>query len=166
MYVSCVDVRGKIIDEIKLYLDDEVKVLKYDIAQLYYEKLPALAYTLDEVKKLSESIESNYKIGRMNEINTAIIGLPKDCNFTTVLLRKNNTLEKHKYEPLNEEDMKNEKFVIYPFGIDFNENEKLKACYEEIVKERDNYYKNKKSKIMDYNFYPANDKPFVRVKQK
>lgn len=152
---------------VKIYLGDKDVVLEDSIAQLYYDRLPALSYTLDEVKKLSDSIELYYKLGKMDGINTAIIGLPnEECNITTTIVKKDDSLEKHDYEIIKEEYMQNERFVIYPFGIDFNENDKLKACYEEILKDRDNYYKNKKSKIMNYNFYPTDNKPFVRVKQK
>ena len=165
-FVSCYDSFSKALDEIKVFIDDENTILKQHIAQLYYEKLPAISYTLEEVKKLSTSIDSSYKLGKIEGINTAIIGLPEDCYIDKVIMKKEDSLERYQYEIMDEENIETEKFIIYPFGVDFNENDKLKACYQKIVDERDKFRKNRKKETTIYNIYQNDDKPFVRVKQK
>lgn len=170
-YVVYSDAQAKQIEnkmkEIKIFFDDEEKVLENNIAQLYYDRLPAIAYSLEEVKKLSSSIDLHYKLGKMCGINTAIIGLPNDnCEIKKTIVKKDESLVKYEYEQKDEEEMKNEKFIIYPFGTDFNENDKLKECYDEIIESRDNIKKGFNNRVTSYNIYTTEDKPIVRVKRK
>ena len=51
-------------------------VVDHGLTSLYYEKLMPLSYTLDEVKKLNEATTYSYRIGKVDGINVAIIGIP------------------------------------------------------------------------------------------
>ena len=80
-------------------------LLEKNIVQLYYDKLPIISYSLDEVKQLSESINSHYKLGKMNDINTAIIGLPEECTINSAIVRNDDKLLEMDYQEVNEDEL-------------------------------------------------------------
>ena len=168
-FVSYHDEISKRIDYIKTLLDEERTVLEKNIAQLYYDKLPPIAYTLEGIKKLSNAIDSNYKVGIMDGINVAIIGLPKEeCKINYVILRNKNSLEQYEYKELNEKDINNNnnKFIVYPFGFDFEENDELKNSYQDIIDNRNYFRKNKRSSMIKFNDINLNNKEKIYVKKK
>lgn len=163
-FVSCYDTVIKAYNDIHIYFESNIDLLDKHIAQLYYEKLPAISYTLEEIKKLSNSIESSYQIGKADGLNTAIIGLPnKQFDIDNILVIKNDKIEKYDYETIDEKDAKNERFIVYPFGMDYNESETLQKCYQDILNDRDNARKNNANR---FNRYSNDDKAFIRVKRK
>lgn len=150
-------------EEVKVYLDDCNSILKNNgIAQLYYEKLPQIAYTLNEVKKLSNSINSHYKLGTIDGIKTAIIGVPEDCNIDFVIIRRDKCLEKNEYKTIEDEEVKDAKFIVYPFGIDFEESNELKQCYQDIINER-TYTK---KSLFNISTYTKENKSILYVKKR
>lgn len=146
---------------IKLCLADEDKVLDKKVAQLYYDKLPPISYTINEVKQLSKAIDSSYKLGKVEGVNTAIIGLPDDCEVEKVILKRQDKLETYYYEQIDDERLNDEHFIIYPFGIDYEESDELKDCYKKITDKRDEVRKNS----MILNEYHNDTKPYVKVKK-
>lgn len=162
----CEKLSQEIIDAFQktmLYIADPNDLLEKNIAQLYYDKLPIISYSLDEVKQLSKSINSHYKLGKMNDINTAIIGLPEECTINYTIVRNDKDLLEMEYQELNEDELENKKFVVYPFNIDFEESQELKECYQKIIDKRDN--KTSGTSIV-YNTYYNDDKPYVKKKVK
>ena len=141
-FVLCCDEINKEYDKIMTYFEDSNILLQKNIAQLYYEKLPQIAYTLDEVKMLSKTIQSDYKIGKIDGVNSAIIGLPQNSTIEEVILKKEKSLNRYQFEKMDEEETRNGKFIVYPFDFDFEGNEELKKCYKEIIDIRDNNRKN------------------------
>lgn len=147
-----------------LYLTDAKVLLEKNIVQLYYDKLPIISYSLEEVKQLSDSINSHYKLGKMNDINTAIIGLPEECTINSAIVKNDDKILEMDYQEVNEDEYVNKKFVIYPFNIDFEESQELKDCYQKIIDKRDNKVTNNNQVV--YNIYYNDERPYTSVKKK
>lgn len=163
----CEKLSQEIIDAFQktiLYMADPNYLLEKNIVQLYYDKLPIISYSLEEVKQLSDSINSHYKLGKMNDINTAIIGLPEECTINSAIVKNDDKILEMDYQEVNEDEYVNKKFVIYPFNIDFNESQELKECYQKIIDKRDNKTTNGKSIV--YNTYYNDDSVYTYVKKK
>lgn len=81
---------------------------------IYDDELKPLGYTLEEVKKINSVTNKSYIIGRIEDKNVAIIGVP---HHELVINRIFFTREEYRipyiFESINEEDTKN--YTIYPF---------------------------------------------------
>lgn len=111
-------------------------IVDSELELLYHEELESLGYTLDEVKKLNEATHYSYKIGKMDDRNVAIIGVPNpDKQFSRVKLRKEDYKINHSYETMTDEEAQNAKFAVYPFIVE--EEEVLRKAVDEIKQSRD-----------------------------
>ena len=96
------------------------------------KRLEPLSYTYNEVIKLSKLVPGKYKLCRIDNITTAIIGIPEAHNEEMKRVHfPNEPYDKsHDVMPLTEPEDK--KYVIYPF-IEYN---KLDDGIKEIKEDR------------------------------
>lgn len=115
------------------YVGNKAIIVQQNLVSIPNDQLVPLAYTLEEVKELNEVTGLSYKLGRMDGINTAIIGLPNsDKHFDSVKLKKDNFTKVHDYKLFSEEEAKDKTFIVYPYS---KEKEVL-AFVEELRKKR------------------------------
>lgn len=116
------------------FIGDNAIIYQKGVTMVYNDKLTPLAYTLDEVEELNDITNGEYKLGTIDGVNTAIIGVNSGIQLQNKLkFRKDNFKKSYEFIPINEEDAKNEKFVIYPLSGDIK---KLDEKVDEIIKDR------------------------------
>ena len=120
------------------------------------EHLTPLAYTLDEVKKLSTAANHSYIIGKIDNINTAIIGIPANLDrVKEVRFLSENFNTNHQFEKIPETETKGKTFLVYPFKI---ENEKsIKKAIDEIIEARSNTNRNPSIKYIQRENFQNNN---------
>ncbi len=98
------------------------------------EPLIHMAYTFDDVKRLNAATGNTYRIGKVNGINTAIIGiLGDDYQIKKIALGEN---QKHyEFVPMTEEEAKNQKFVVYP--VTKEDEEATREVIRDILRDRE-----------------------------
>lgn len=130
--------------------DEKVKVIDNKLAivktkgliSLDYDRLLPLSYTLEEVKKLNNVTKMNYKLGKINGINVAIIGIPNpNILINKVQFKSENYKNKYAFNQLDYEENKDNRFIIYPYTDKFDND--LENCIEKIRYNR----ANKKQKV-------------------
>lgn len=108
-------------------------VVDHGLSTIYYDQLLPLAYTLDEVKELNSATSYSYRIGKVDGINTAIVGIPNQNSPVNRLTFKFENYKKtHTFEKMTEEEAKDKTFVVYPF----TKEEEVLACVEKIRENR------------------------------
>ena len=107
----------------------------YGLIKLRYDKLLPLSYNLDEVKKLNEVTNLYYKVGKLNERNVAIIGLPiPDFEFKRVMVAdENNSV--FDFQELTSEEASKSRFIVYPYTVD--KIDEIEKVIEEIKQNRE-----------------------------
>lgn len=110
-------------------------VVDHGLTSLYYEELIPLAYTFDEVKRLNDATTYSYRIGKIEDRNVAIIGIPNpDSPVSRVQFKKENYNITHAYEKMTEEEAQDKTFVVYPFTT--HNEEDVEKVIEEIKQSR------------------------------
>lgn len=110
-------------------------VVDHGLTSLYYEELIPLAYTFDEVKRLNDATTYSYRIGKIEDRNVAIIGIPNpDSPVSRVQFQKENYNVTHAYEKMTEEEAQDKTFVVYPFTT--HNEEDVEKVIEEIKQSR------------------------------
>lgn len=108
-------------------------VVDHGLTSIYHEQLLPLAYTLDEVKELNSVTGFSYRLGKVDGINTAIVGIP---NPNSLVKRLNFKAEDYKqtytFEEMTEEEAQDKTFVVYPL----TKEEEVLACVEKIRENR------------------------------
>ncbi len=102
------------------------------------EKLLPLAYTLEEVMYLNNLTNNSYRLGKVDGVNTAIIGIP---NSQYKVLRVNydfeNELETHDFNEISLEEAKDKTFIVYLFNPNPVIKEKVDNGIIDIQNKRD-----------------------------
>lgn len=110
-------------------------VVELGLLSLDYDRLLPLSYTLEEVKKLNSITKLNYKLGIVDGINIAIIGLPNlDMVINRVQFKSEDYDNKYVFKEMTDDE--NKRFVIYPYCDDFDVD--LEKGIEEIRNMRKN----------------------------
>lgn len=110
-------------------------VVDHGLTSLHYEELIPLAYTFDEVKRLNDATTYSYRIGKIEDRNVAIIGIPNpDSPVSRVQFKKENYNITHAYEKMTEEDAQDKTFVVYPFTTHYEED--VQKVIDEIKQSR------------------------------
>ena len=110
-------------------------VIDQGLTFLDCEKLMPLNYTLNEVKRLNEATTCSYRIGKIDDKNVAIIGIP-NSNYTVnkIKLKAEGYKISHTYEKMTEEEAKDKTFTVYPFMSETDEN--VQKVVDEIKQSR------------------------------
>ena len=135
------------------FIGDRIVVCE-NVTDLKYEKLPAIAYTLDEVKKLNDVTTNSYRLGTIDDDSVAIIGFPNPAAVIKKVSFKDETIRSHEFIPMTEEEAANKRFTVYPYAEDTDG--KIANAVEEIRNNRANPTK--------ANFIPCNIEN-VEIKQ-
>ena len=110
-------------------------VVDHGLTAIYCEELMPLDYTFDEVKRLNDATTYSYRIGKIEDKNVAIIGIPNpDSQVSRVQFKKENYSITHAYEKMTEEDAQDKTFVVYPFTTHYEED--VQKVIEEIKQSR------------------------------
>lgn len=110
-------------------------VVDHGLTAIYCEELMPLDYTLDEVKRLNDATTYSYRIGKIEDKNVAIIGIPNpDSQVSRVQFKKENYSITHAYEKMTEEDAQDKTFVVYPFTTYYEED--VQKVIDEIKQSR------------------------------
>lgn len=110
-------------------------VVDHGLTAIYCEELMPLDYTLDEVKRLNDATTYSYRIGKIEDKNVAIIGIPNpDSQVSRVQFKKENYSITHAYEKMTEEDAQDKTFVVYPFTTHYEED--VQKVIDEIKQSR------------------------------
>ena len=122
-------------EEFMGFIGKRLIVVDHGLTSLYYEKLMPLSYTLDEVKKLNEATTYSYRIGKVDGINVAIIGIPNsNSSVSRIQFKAEDYKITHTYDKMTEEEAKDKTFVVYPFTT--NNEEEVQKVIEEIKQSR------------------------------
>lgn len=105
-------------------------------AAIYNEALPEV-YTVEEVKRLNDVTKDTYRLGIIDGVPTAIIGIPGEDRPVKIIKFKDEDYKvSHKYVHISEWTARDKSFVVYPF---FNHYpEELEKCNREIIEARNN----------------------------
>ncbi len=96
------------------------------------EQLIPLSYNLDEVLKLNNLTNYSYRLGSVDNVNTAIIGIPNgEYKLRRVQYNFDEEFITHDFKEMTLEDAKEKKFVIYLF----DNQEEIKNKVENGIKE-------------------------------
>ena len=96
------------------------------------ERLTPCAYTYDEVIKLSKIVPGKYKLCKIDDINTAIIGIPNEFNSEMKRVHFPGEKLNVSHDVMDLDEPENKKYVIYPY----KEYEGLDAGVQEIKEAR------------------------------
>ena len=127
---------------------------------LSYDSLMNLSYTLNDVKRINSVKNGKYKLGTVNGINIAIIGIDFDDEldmkmmydsfdeivFKRVSFIRDNFEEIYDFCEMTEEEAKDKRFVIYPY----NKCDDYDKEVDKIIMERDNNRKQCNQTIINY----------------
>ena len=104
------------------FVDKRPFVVDHGLTSLYYEPLMPLNYTFDEVKRLNEATTYSYRIGKIDDKNIAIIGIPNpDSPVSRIQLKSEDYKITHTYEKMTEEEAQAKTFTVYPFMSETDE---------------------------------------------
>ena len=110
-------------------------IVDHGLTSLYYEPLMSLDYTLDEVKRLNEATTYSYRIGKIDDKNVAIIGIPNpDSPVSRIQLKSEDYKITHTYEKMTEEEAQDKTFTVYPFMSETDD--KVQKVVDEIKQSR------------------------------
>lgn len=117
------------------YSDGNLKIHDRNIVLTAEQRLEPLAYTLDEVKKLNRITNYSYKLGTLNGINTAIIGV-QDLSLVAnkIKLISNYSLTENEFVEMNDEDGKDKTFIVYSVLDECHD--KMQNGIDEIISRR------------------------------
>lgn len=155
-------------DKTKLKIKDGVPaIINLSVTAIINDRLLPLAYTLDEVEELNKVTNESYQIGKIDGVNTAIVGYPKNASeIKKVSFLNDGFNETHKFEEINDDEK--DTFIVYPYEYDEELEKKYNEAIEKISKERD--IKNKINKISDKQLFEyinnksTKDKPKQYIK--
>ena len=125
-------------------------VYSYDFGrqEIKGDVLLPLSYTLDDVKKINDSSSGKYKLGTMNDVNVAIVGIDDDSKkFKRLSFKRDNYEEVYDFKEMNEEEAKDKRFVIYPL-IEKDEYDKV---IDDILEKRNESNNTKTKKLVFTN---------------
>ena len=127
------------------------------------EKILPLSYSLDEVLKLNNLTNYSYRIGTVDNINTAIIGIPNSTyKLARVQYNYDDDFTTHDFKEMTLEDAKDKKFIVYLF----DPSEELKNKVDEGIKEIQITRQEKEHKPIISNFYPTNNYELKRIRKR
>ena len=97
-------------------------VVDHGLSSLYYDELEPIGYTLDEVKQLNDVTTYSYRIGKIDDKNVAVIGIPNpESSFSRVRFNTDDINKKHEYVKMTEEEAQDKTFAVYPFMNNYKE---------------------------------------------
>lgn len=125
---------------------------------LINEALPD-TYTLDEVKKLNRETMGTYRLGMVDSVPTAIIGIPdKDRIVTGVKFKNEDYKMSHNYVNMSEWDVEDKRFIVYTFPCSYDDE--IEQCREEIILRRN---KNKCADLQTNNEVPSIESEYENI---
>ena len=151
------------------YQDKEVEKVKHtdnssmykihSFDEIYFEKILPLSYTLDELENIQSiyTDETKSVVGRCDNRNIAFVGVPKDHELDLISFLYESPGYKYEYITKSKSEMKNERFLIYPYSSNSLLDEKI----EEIRNKRYGYVNNTRC-----SYIKSVDKPKVLIKRK
>ena len=123
--------------EFFMVLGDKVLISDSGLMTMYNNRLEPLDYTLDEVKKLNEVTNYSYRIGKIDNDYTAIIGIPNpDFSVKRISFKSEDYRINHDYVAISEEEAQDKKFTVYSDTISDEKEMALANAIEEIKKDR------------------------------
>ena len=127
------------------------------------EKLLPLSYSLNEVLKLNNLTNYSYRVGTVDNINTAIIGIPNSTyKLARVQYNYDDDFTTHDFKEMTLEEAKEKKFIVYLF----DPSEELKNKVDEGIKEIQITRQEKEHKPIISNFYPTNNYELKRIRKR
>ncbi len=94
------------------------------------KRLIPLAYTLEEVKVLNQVTGHFYQVGRIEDMNIAIIGMPTEETIEKLMIGEENQANMHCFKSMSEIEAKNKTFVVYPWETRQDILEKIEEIRE------------------------------------
>ena len=105
------------IEERELTFDNKTPIIIDNCLIKLEEKILPLSYSLDEVLKLNSLTNCSYRLGKVDNINTAIIGIPNsEYKVLRVQYNFDKDLTTHNFKEMSLKEAKDEKFVVYLFN--------------------------------------------------
>jgi len=126
-------------------------------AAIYHEALPEV-YTVEEIKKLNSVTKDTYRLGIIDGVPTAIIGIPGEDRPVKIIKFKDEDYKvSHKYVHISEWTARDKSFVVYPF---FNHYpEELEKCNREIIEAKNS--ENRKISVEQTSIVSSNNELVV-----
>lgn len=107
------------------------------LMKIHSNRIEDLDYTLDDVKRLNEVVDGNYRLGKINNDYIAIIGIGnREIEIKRIQFSSEDYRITHNYDLLTEEEAKDKIFTVYADFLSNEEKEKLDQVIEEIKEER------------------------------
>lgn len=108
-------------------------VVDHGLTAIYNDQLPPFAYTLAEVKELNSVTDYSYRLGKVDGINTAIIGIPNpNSSLKRLNFKDEDYKQTHTFEKMSEEEAQDKTFIVYTL----TKEEEVLACVEKIIENR------------------------------
>lgn len=152
----CLDYQNNINDD---YVYTSGETIVKDNYYLKYKSLP-LTYSLEEIKKLNRVTNNFYRIGHVEGSYVAIIGVPYEKysdNLGRIIIQKGkNELSFSPFYHLTEEEVNDQKFIVYPYMNELSDDKILQNCHNEIIKNRYNdidFYEDKEDCYLEDKMY-------------
>lgn len=87
--------------------------------------------------RLNEATTFSYRIGKIDDKNVAVIGIPNpDSPVSRIQFKSEDYKITHTYEKMTEEEAKDKTFTVYPFTTYEDTKENLEKVIEEIKQSR------------------------------
>jgi hypothetical protein len=140
---------------------------KEEYLTVYLNKLPSLQYSLDEVKRLNETTGYPYVLGKMDDVNIALLGVPyPNVPIDRISFEYDYSRLNHKFERINEEEAQNLRFEVYPFTKNEEKDEEFRKIILDIKQNRKDAFKiYMESKEQDNKEPVIEEKPKVLSKK-
>ena len=121
-------------ESVTIEKSEEEKEEEKEMFTVLDERLVPLAYTLDEVKRLNNVTDGNLRLGKVDDTNIAVIGVPEDVEPFERVKLADAYQNDDAFIPLNEEDCKRECFLVYPYNNNYSRE--LDYTIQMIIKDR------------------------------
>ncbi|MBR2712358.1 MAG: hypothetical protein IKE73_01480 [Bacilli bacterium] len=126
-------------------IDPDIYSYDFGRQEINGDVLLPISYTLDDIKEINDSSSGKYKIGNMNGVNVAIVGIDDDSKkFKRLSFKRDNYEEVYDFKEMDEEEAKDKRFVVYPF-IEKDEYDKV---IDDIIKKRNESNNAKQKKLV------------------
>lgn len=135
-------------EEVFLDFDNDINpdIYSYDFGKQKIEGdiLLPLSYSFDDVKRINDSSSGLFKVGKIDDINVAIVGIDdNEKMFKRLTFKRDNYNEVYNFTEMNEEEAKDERFVIYPY-----KEKEYEDVIDNILEERRNQSDIKVKKLL------------------
>jgi hypothetical protein len=124
-------------EEFFMVLGGQILYTDPGLREIEQNRLDPNEFTYDEVMKLNEITGTTYRFGRVDNENTAFIGVPEtDTEFKRVKFESEDGKIIHNYTSMTDEEAKDKSFIVYPYRTSDEVNQKLEEAVKEIENAR------------------------------